>query len=454
MLEELERPVAARLTRSARAFASLPASAGLVLLIAAALALVCANSPLRPYYDALIETSFSIGPSGKLSMTLAEWCSEGLLSIFFLLVGLEIRREATAGALAERKAVTLPIVAAFGGVLVPAAIYLALNHGPAAHGWAIPTATDIAFTLGILAVLGTRIPPGLRVFVAALAVVDDVLSVLTLAIFYAHGFEAGWLLVGGAAAVLLFLLNRWRVYGIWPYVLVTCVLWVAFHSAGIHGALAGIVLAFVLPTQPAPEVGPLLAQAATALAALEHAESELKGTGETVRLAQEPIWDWASRNLSAAGERLLSPADRVERAVAPWSNYFALPLFAFTATGIALTIDSSEPGAFRMLAGVVLGLVVGKPVGILLASWLAVRSGLAIAPEGVATRPLVGAACLCGVADTVALLIADEAFPPGPTASIAKIGVLVGSAVAAVIGTLVLVTGSEAAAARSPATET
>jgi NhaA family Na+:H+ antiporter len=453
MLEELERPVAARVTRRARAFASLPASGGIVLLIAAALALLCANSPLRPYYDALIGSSFSIGPSGKLSMTVADWCSEGLLSIFFLLVGLEIRREATAGALVERKAVTLPIVAAFGGVLVPAAIYLALNRGPAAHGWSIPTATDIAFTLGILAVLGERIPPGLRVFVAALAVVDDVLSVLTLAIFYAHGLDWGWLLVSGAATALLFLLNRWRVYGIWPYLLVTCVLWLAFHGAGVHGALAGIVLAWVLPTQPAPEVGPLLAQAATALAALEHAENELKQRGEPERLAQEPIWDWASRNLSAAGERLLSPADRVEAAVAPWSNYFALPLFAFTATGVSIAVDLSQLGAGSIFAGVVLGLVVGKPLGILLASWLAVRSGLAVAPEGVAVRPLVGAACLCGVADTVALLMADEAFPSGNYSAVAKIAVLAGSAVAAVLGTLVLVMGSDAAAARSPVTE-
>jgi NhaA family Na+:H+ antiporter len=450
LLEALDRPLAARLRQHARVFASLPASGGIVLLLAAGLALLCANTALRGPYQALVEYSFSIGPSGKL--TVAEWCSEGLLSIFFLLVGLEIRREATAGALADRRAIALPVVGALGGVLAPAAIYLLLNPGPTAHGWSIPTATDIAFTLGILAVLGQKIPPGLRVFVAALAVVDDVLSVLTLAIFYAHGISLGWLLASGLAGLLLFALNRSRVYAIWPYVFATVALWLGLHGAGVHAALAGIVLAMFLPTQPEAAVGPLLAQAATALAALEHAEKEINETpGDAGRLREEPIWDWASRNLSAASERLLSPADRIESAVAPWSTYVVLPLFAFSATGIPLVIDLSQPFAARILAGVVIGLVIGKPLGILTASWLAVRSRMATVPEGVAVRQLVGAACLCGVADTVALLMADEAFPRGRESMIAKIGVLAGSAIAALVGTLVLVSSSRAA--RSPVTE-
>src|SRR5262249_46711852 len=160
------------------------------------------------------------------------------------------------------------------------------------------------------------------------------------AIFYAHGLAWGWLAASGLCVGLLLLLNRSRVYALWPYALTTAFLWFAFHGAGVHGALAGILLAFFLPTQPAPAVGPLLAQAATALAALEHAENDLKQAGaEAERLAQEPIWDWASRNLSAASERLLSPADRVETVVAPWSNYFVLPLFAFSATGVRLAVD-------------------------------------------------------------------------------------------------------------------
>jgi NhaA family Na+:H+ antiporter len=268
MLEAVERPVAQRVQRSGRVFASLPASGGLVLLLAAAAALICANSPLAPYYRLFIQSSFGIGPPDRMfALTVGAWFSEGLLAIFFLLVGLEIRREMTAGALSDWRAAILPILGAVGGVLAPTAIYLALNSGAAARGWSVPTATDIAFTLGILALLGDRIPAGVRVFVAALAVVDDVLSVLTLAIFYSKGFNVAWLIAAAAATLLLYALNRWRVYASWPYVVITVFLGVALHGAGVHAALAGVILAGFLPTRPAPSVGPLLGQAATALAA-------------------------------------------------------------------------------------------------------------------------------------------------------------------------------------------
>jgi Na+:H+ antiporter, NhaA family len=448
MLEALERPIATRVERSARAFARLPASGGLMLLLAAAAALVCANTPLAPYYHRLVESSFDIGPPGHvLSLTLAAWCSEGLLAIFFLLVGLEIRREMTAGALADRRAAVLPVVAAIGGVLTPAAIYLLLNPGPTATGWAVPTATDVAFTLGILALLGRRIAPGLRVFVAALAVVDDVLSVLTLAIFYPQEFTPAWLPAAGAAVALLVVLNRSRVYRAWPYVVTAVALGLFLHAAGVHAALAGVVLAVFLPTRPAPAPAPLLAQAATALAELEHAERELNSAPTARRrIEQEPIWEWAGRNLSAASDRLLSPAERIENTVGPWVAYLILPLFAFSATGVELHVDVSSPAARSILLGVIAGLVIGKPLGIALASWLAIKARLAIAPDGVTLRNFIGAACLCGVGDTVALLMADQAFSQGPDSAVAKIGILLGSTLAAVIGAAVLATGAEAQA--------
>ena len=448
LLEGLERPVAARVARSARVFASLPASGGIVLLLSALLALLCANTPLRAAYDAAMHAPFRLGPaSGGLSLTVAEWCADGLMTLFFLLVGLEIRREATAGALAERRAMILPIVAAVGGVLAPAAIYLALNRGHAAQGWSIPTATDVAFTLGILALLGDRSPPGLRVFVAALAVVDDVLSVLTLAIFYPHDFKLAWLGASALAVALLVVLNRWRVYSTWPYVMAGVVLWLTLHATGVDAALTGVVLALLLPTRPAPTASVLLAQAATALAALEHAETEAKTLGaDAPPLQQLPIWDWASRNLSAASARLLSTADRFELAVGPWSTYVVLPLFAFSAVGVPLSIDLAHPGASRVLVGVILGLALGKPLGITLASWLAVRAKLAIAPDNVTMVQFVGGAVLCGVGDTVALLIADRAFPGGQDAAIAKIGVLLGSLLAGGMGALILVTSARGAA--------
>ncbi|SMF03229.1 sodium/proton antiporter, NhaA family [Tistlia consotensis] len=453
MLEALQLPMASRLGRSARAFANLPASGGLVLLLAAAAALLFANTALAPFYRAFIGLDVGIGPPGKLlSLNLAEWFSEGLLAVFFTLIGLEIRREVTSGELSSLRAAILPVVGALGGMLAPALIYLSLNADGLPEGWAVPTATDIAFTIGILALLGPRVPASLRVFVAALAVVDDVLSVLTLAVFYPQDFEPSWLLPAAAAVGLLFLLNRARVYAAWPYLLTAALLWVCLHASGVHAALAGIALAAFLPTRPAPAVAPLLAQAATALSTLEHAEKQARGTSAgPVSIAGEPLWEWASRNLSAASDRLLSPADRVERAIAPWSTYVILPLFAFSASGVRLDLDMAAPDAGQVLAGMVLGLVVGKPVGIALASLAAVKTRLAVAPVGVAPGSFVGAAMLCGVGYTVALLLADQAFPDEGYAAVAKSGVLAGSVLAAALGTLVLMT--RPAAARTNASD-
>jgi NhaA family Na+:H+ antiporter len=440
MLEALEQPVGIRVQRSARAFASLPASGGLALLLAAALALLCANTPVASFYHVFVNSSFGIGqPGSMLSLRVGEWCSEGLLAVFFMLVGLEIRRELTTGSLTAPRAAILPVVAAIGGVLAPTGIYLLLNMGPTAPGWSVPTATDIAFALGILALFGSRIPVSLRVFVAAFAVVDDIFSVLTLAIFYPRGFSLDWMAVGATTIAILYALNRWRVYAAWPYVATAIVLWISLHSTGIHGALAGVVLAAFLPTRPIPAVGPLLAQAATALATLEAEQKEAAKSGcGKQRLEEEAVWEWASRNLSAASDRLLSPADRIERAVSPWTAYLILPLFAFSATGIGLSVDLSVANAVNVLVGVIVGLVVGKPLGISIASLLAIKSRIAVAPPGFSVRNFLGAACLCGVGDTVSLLMADQAFPHGAVSAVAKIGVLIGSVLAAALGAVIL----------------
>ena len=444
MLEALELPVGARVRRTARAFASLPASAGLVLMAAAAAALVLANTPLAPLYRRIVEAQFGLGLiQAPLSLSVGDWISEGLLTIFFLLVGLEIRREMTAGAFTDRRAAALPILCAIGGVLAPAAVYLAINRGATASGWSAPTSTGIAFALGVLAVLGDRVPMGLKVFVAALAVVDDILSVLTLAIFYPQNFTPIWLAAALAIVALMFALNRSRVYAGWPYLVATLALWLSLHAAGVSAALAGVVLAAFIPTRPAPAAGLLLAQAATALAALEHAEAEAKRAGAGA-IIQEPIWDWAARNLSAASARLTSPAERVERAAAPWSAFVVLPLFAFSATGFALSVNLGSPDAVRVLIGVVLGLVIGKPLGVALAAFAAVKSKIALLPEDVTLRAFLGGAALCGVSDPVSLLMADEAFPHASLAAVAKIGVLVGSVIAAGLGALILITNPPA----------
>jgi NhaA family Na+:H+ antiporter len=439
MLEGLERPIAARVHRTARVFASLPTSAGLVLLVAAVLGVLCANTPLAAIYERLMSAHVGVGPVGDmLLLTVRDWLSEGLLAGFFLVVGLELRRDMTSGPLAEWRAATLPIVAALGGVVVPALIYVGFNPGRTAGGWPIPTATDVAFTLGVLAVLGDRIPTSLRVFVAALAVVDDVSSVLTLAVLSPRAFAPIYGLGVLGTSLVLLAFNRARLYAVWPYLVVSVGLWFSLHALGVHPALAGVLLAVSLPTRPAPSAAPLLAQAATALAALEHAEREARREGRSEsQLRGEPIWEWTIRNLSAATSRLLSPADRIERAVAPWSAYLILPMFAFSATGVRITTDFSSGGAGRIFAGIVVALVIGKPLGILLASGLAISGRIAVAPEGLSQRQLVGAACLCGIGDTMALLMADRAFGP-PEAEVAKLAVLVGSVIAGALGTIIL----------------
>jgi NhaA family Na+:H+ antiporter len=251
MFESLERPVAARVHRSARVFASLPTSGALILLLAAVLAIFCANAPLAPLYEGAMNAHLGIGPLGSLlSLTTREWLSEGLFTVFFLIVGLEIRREMTVGALASRRAALLPLVAAMGGVVVPALVYLALNRGAAARGRPIPTATDVAFSLGLLALLGDRAPVRLRVFVAALAVADDVLSVLTLALFFPGAFAPVYATAVSASLLALFALNRARVYARWPYVLATVAMWLSLHALGVDAALAGVVVALAVPARP------------------------------------------------------------------------------------------------------------------------------------------------------------------------------------------------------------
>ena len=439
MLESLERPVGAQVKRSARVFANLPSSAGLVLLLATAAALICANSPLGPAYRRLMSAQFGIGPtSALLSLSVEQWCSEGLLAVFFLIIGLEIRREMTAGSLTDWRTAIAPLLAAVGGVIVPAGVYLALNPPATAGGWPVPTDTGLAFTLGILA-LCPRASTSLKVFVATYGVAADILAFLILAVLHPGAIHGSWLPASAAAIALMFVFNRWRIYVSWPYLAATLGLWLSLHLAGVSGALSGIALAALLPRRPAPKAGPLLAQAANALAELEHTEHELQSAGDPRRrLEQEPVWDWASRNLSAAAERLLSPAERVEQSAAPWSTYVVLPLFAFTAAGVAIVADFDLPYASRVLVGTALGLALGKPVGMVAATWIAVRARIGDFPAAAAPMAFLGATFLCGIGDPLSFLIAQQAFPSSAYAAVAKIGVLAGSVLAAVLGALTL----------------
>jgi Na+:H+ antiporter, NhaA family len=296
----------------------------------------------------------------------------------------------------------------------------------------------VAFSLALLAVLGDRVPSSLRVFVAALAVADDLLSMVTLAVFFPENFRPVFAPAVAASLLFLVALNRARVYVRWPYVLATLATWLSLHAVGLDAALAGVLVAVAVPTRPRPSPGPLLAQAANALMFLDHAEAEARRQNrDTAKLETEPMWEWTARNLSAAAERLLSPAERIAKSVSPWSTYVVLPLFAFSAAGVSFAIRLSSPGPVHVLAGTVLGLVLGKPIGILLASGAAFGAGLADPLEGVTRRQFVGAACLCGVGDLLALLMADKALSPDE-AGVAKLGVLAGSVIAGLLGMAIL----------------
>jgi Na+:H+ antiporter, NhaA family len=440
LLEALEQPVGARVKRTARAFANLPTSAGLALLIAAVAAIACANSPLAPAYQRLVNARFGIGLApGELTLSIAQWCSEGLLAIFYLVLGLEIRREMTTGSLTDWRVAVAPLLAGVSAVAVPAGVYLALTSGPTASGWPITSDTGVAFVLAILAVFGLRASAGLKVFVTTYAIANDLAATVVFVIVYPHSFSPAWMLAGMAAVALMALFARWRVYAVWPYLMLGVGLWVMLHWAGVYGALSGIAVAAFLPRQPAPSATPLLAQAATALVELEDTEQRLNSSGEPARrLDQESVRDWAVRNLRAAADRLFSPAERVERAIEPWSTYVVLPVFAFTAAGVSLVADFRTPGAAGFFSGILIALALGKPIGIILTTWAAVKAEVAVVPNDVAPIAFVGAAFLCGIADPFSFYLADQVFQTGGYTSLAKIAVLTGSGLAAMLGAIAL----------------
>jgi Na+:H+ antiporter, NhaA family len=444
LLEALEPPIGAQVRHTARAFANLPTSAGLTLLIAAVAAIALANSPLESAYHHFINTEFGIGPiPGGLSLSVVQWCSEGLLTIFYLILGLDIRREMTLGSLADWRVAVAPFLAGISGIVVPAIVYLTFNPGVTAAGWLIPADTGVPFTLGLLAVFGVRVSASLKVFVATYAITNDVTSTFTLAVFYPRNLSLEWLLCAAGATGAMAVFARWRVYAVWPYVVATLGLWLAMHLAGVYGALGGIVVAALLPTRPAPKAGALLAQAATALAELEHAERELKSAGDTRRLLeQEPVWTWAARNLRAAADRLVSPAERVERATEPWSTYVVLPVFAFTAAGVSLVVNFGLHDTARVFFGVALALAIGKPIGIILTAWAAAKANIGRFPADTTAVAFVGAAFLCGIADPFSFYMADQAFTGSTYSSVAKLGVLVGSGFAAAFGAIALALSS------------
>ncbi len=416
-----------RLLLPVQAFIYTQGNSSIVLLAAALAALVWANTPWKSSYSSLWHTTLTVDLAVlAISQDLEHWVNDALMTIFFFVVGLEIKRELVHGELSTVRKAALPVVAAVGGMGVPALLYVALNAGGEGfHGWGIPMATDIAFALGALALLGNRIPAELKVFLLALAVVDDIGAILVIAAFYSEGVSFQALGVAVGLVVLTFVMDRAGVRNVYAYVVVGILLWLAVFKSGVHATIAGVVLGLITPAQPYFSISSF-AESAQALlgrfrAAMgRHDEDEVEAVlGEFEELAQGTE----------------APVERLERIVSPWASYLVLPLFALANAGVELSPGAlMEALSSRITHGVVLGLVVGKLVGIVGASWLAVRLGAGSLPGDVRWKHITGVGLIAGIGFTVSLFVTGLAFEDSRAVAEAKTGILGASVLAGLLG--------------------
>jgi NhaA family Na+:H+ antiporter len=436
LAEEIEKPLGVRVRFMFQQFTRLQASGGILLLAATVLALLWANSTWGHSYFELWETYLKVGLGDmELKESLLHWVNDGLMVIFFFLVGLEIKREVLVGELASLRHATLPLMAAVGGMVVPAAIYLLFNLGGVAEaGWGIPMATDIAFLLGLLTVLGSRIPVSLKVFFTALAIADDLGAVLVIAIFYSSNVSWIALAVAAVFLVALIILNWGQVRQPLPYIVLGIGLWLAFLQSGIHPTIAGVLLAMTIPARTKVRSEAFLAQCTSALGRFEPGEL----TGEESGRQQA-----AAQTLESIAERLQAPLRRLEHSLNPWVAYLIVPIFAFANAGVHIRGDIAAVLTSPVSLGIIGGLVLGKPLGITLFSWIAVKLGIADLPAEVTWPQLFSASWLAGIGFTMALFIANAALADPILLDVAKFSILIASLLASVIGSgLLLLTTS------------
>ena len=435
-----DSPLIERVLAPFQRFVQTESASGLVLLACTVLALAWANSRWAGSYEQLWETELTVrlGPLTGHS-TLHHLINDGLMAVFFFLVGLEIKREMLAGELASIRQAALPIAAAAGGMIVPAVLYALVNGGtPGEPGWGVPMATDIAFALGVLALLGDRVPVGVRVFLAALAIVDDIGAVLVIAVFYSGGIAWSALALAGALVLLAVGANIAGVRHPWAYAAIGLVLWGAVLSSGIHATIAGVLLAMTIPARTRIDEESFLSRARNALSRFEAAHEP--GASPL----QDPEHQAAVQRLERLAEQLQPPLLRLERGLHGAVAFGIMPLFALANAGVPLGLTSVDAaGGMSVALGIALGLILGKPVGITLFAWVAVRLGAASLPHGITWRSIGGAGLLGGIGFTMALFIASLAFASAPGLLVAaKLGILGASLVAGLGGWLVLRRGS------------
>jgi NhaA family Na+:H+ antiporter len=417
-----DRPLARLVARPLARFLHVEAAGGILLLAATIVALVWANSPWQHAYHDLWSTE-AVLRIGTFDVTedLRHWVNDGLMAVFFFVVGLEIKRELVTGDLSDRRDALLPAVAALGGMVVPALIYAAVNiGGPGAHGWGVPMATDIAFAVGVLALLGDRVPASAKVLLLALAIVDDIGAIVVIAVVYTDTIAFAWLAAAVAGVGLMIGLRRLQVWYLPVYIVLGAGVWLCTLQSGVHATIAGVVVGLLTPARP------LLSEPEAETIA-DRLSTDTAVTAEEVR------------DISFELRESVSVAERIEERLHPWSSYVIVPLFALANAGVALSWSGLADAAGSAVSiGVVAGLVIGKPLGIVLAIGLLVRSGKGRLPDDLGWRHVVGLGALAGIGFTVSLFISGLAYDAAGEATDAALGVLAASVLAAVAGTLIL----------------
>jgi len=421
-----------RILSSIQKFLELEASGGIILIISTVVALIWANSTFSALYFNLWNKYIIIDFAGfKLKNSIHHWINDGLMVIFFFVVGLEIKRELIAGELSSIKKASLPIAGALGGMILPALIYLLFNYGKEGmSGWGIPMATDIAFVVGLMALLGPKFPLPLKIFVLALAIVDDIGAVLVIAIFYTKEISLQALQIASLILVLLFIVNRLDVRNLIVYIILGVALWLAFLMSGVHATVAGVLLAFFIPARPKIEKNKFYDKTKNLLDKFLSSKNDEDILKDEERL--EIVFE-----IEKNCEKVLTPLQRFEHSLHPWVTYLIIPVFALANAGVALSEISTDNLFNPISIGIFLGLFIGKQLGIFLFSYFAIKLKLASMLENVNYTKLYGAGILCGIGFTMSLFIANLAFETNELLDIAKIGILSASLISGIVGFVV-----------------
>ena len=427
-----------RLTIPVQRFMHNEVSAGIMLLIAAIAALALANSPLKDAFAQMWETHFIIGLADfNYDKSLHHWVNDGLMAVFFFVIGLEIKRALLLGELASPRRAALPIAAAIGGMVVPAAIYLSLNpSGEAARGWGVPMATDIAFSLGVLALLGSRAPLSLKVFLTAFAVVDDIGAIMVIAIFFTETISWMHLAIGVGLLLFIVALNSIGVRNTLVYALLSVAIWVSFFESGIHATVSGVLIAMTIPMTVRMSTEDFVRRGRRLLSIFERDAPDALRRGDfALTTAQQR---GALEELEGASKEVESPLQRLEHLLHPWVAFVIMPVFAFANAGVTLEGDIGAAFSSPLTIGIILGLLVGKPLGIVLFAWIAVKVGFAALPQYVSWVQVTGVGLLGGIGFTMAIFISSLAFSDAELITQSKLSIFVASIMTGILGYVIL----------------